>query len=606
MASAVRGYARWGQLVGALSVLACGRAVDGSSENPDVGSRPMPPEVRAPEVPPEAEPAPAPHVPASEAPATEEIPLELPPDRLPDDPRRAPILGMLERECSGCHEGPSEERDRFLDLETLLSTGALRAGAGEASRLVLWLQYGDARREHAGVRVSAEELDTLVSFVNSFPAAYTCPGYESIDRDRAQELMLQDIMQRAPEDRPFIRYVGALRATPPDGCTGGPPGRRAFASLVNGLSTSPEVVNMSGVFEGDPIYAVDLRSFGWTLPIDVDGPEPRHFDDRWSAIVAAAGPYALELQGPEADALKQQTQAPVPMLTAAVFVAHASVGPLYAALVGVGSDVSALATSLGVDAELSRPLRAGLFGAAALPDRVVTRHEQGAFPGLAWWTREELRSSVDGVDADLARDPVHYPSAGSEIIFRLPNGLFAFAVAGADGRRLDEVPCTVDLPCTGPIRAVTSVTCRGCHGDGPYGVADEVLPYLEADATRYAPDLVPLIREQYRDDLGRTYDADQARSFAVYAAAGIGRGGTAVADLYHDFESHPLDADRAANDLGIQVAELRAAITALGATAAELAPLLSGGKIDRDLFTSHFQRLACAVEGPRNQPASCP
>ena len=226
---------------------------------------------------------------------------------------------------------------------------------------------------------------------------------------------------------------------------------------------------------------------------------------------------------------------------------------------------------------------------------------------MAWWTREELQTSTDGADSGLARDPVHYGSPGAEVIFTLPNGLFAFAIAGADGRRLDELPCTGDFPCAGPLRARTSVTCRGCHGDLPREAVDEVLPYLDADPDRYAPDLVPLIREQYRAGLWQVIEADIVRAASAReAATGGSSGGRAIADLYHDFVSHPLDATRAANDLGVQVDQLRAAITALGAAAAELGPLLADGKVARQSFTSHFRELACAITEPRNLPVNCP
>jgi hypothetical protein len=603
----VQGRATWVRRLSVLYLLsagACGRAGSESTEPLELGQGPTP-STPAPSIPaasdaPGADPSVSPEVPATAA-----IPLGLPGSRLPDDPRRTQLIAMLERECSACHEGPSAERDRFLDLEMLL-VDAMRPGAAETSYLVTWLQYGDARREHAGVRVSTEELGVLIDYVNSLPSLEDCPGYDHVDRDRAQELMLSDISRRAPADRPFIRYVGALQASPPSGCSSGPPGLGAFVNLVNTISLSPEIVPFGEVVEGAPMFALDLRDYGWATPIDVDGSTPGHFADRWSAIVAGAGPYALELQGPEADAVKQQTQTSVPLLSATVFVASASAGPLYAALVGVGSDVSALATSLGVDAEGSTLQRAAVFGADALPDRVVTRHEQGVSTGSAWWTREELEGPGGASGTGLARDPVHYASRGTEVMFTLPNGLFAFAVAGADGRRLDELPCTSDLPCTGSIRARTSVTCRACHGDSPGSVTDEVLPYLDADPSRYSAELVPLVREQYRDDLWRPLEADQARAFAAREAVGVRFGNGSIPLTYHDFKDHPLGAVRAADDLGVQVEQLRAAVTALGNSAPELAPLLADGEVDRDTFTAYFQRLACAIEGPRNQPSRCP
>jgi hypothetical protein len=60
------------------------------------------------------------------------------------------------------------------------------------------------------------------------------------------------------------------------------------------------------------------------------------------------------------------------------------------------------------------------------------------------------------------------------------------------------------------------------------------------------------------------------------------------------------------DDLGVQDVQLLAAITALSATSPALAPLLTDGQIDREVFTSHYQEIACAVEGPRNLPSRCP
>ncbi|HKO93176.1 MAG TPA: hypothetical protein VJU61_18600 [Polyangiaceae bacterium] len=588
-------------LVGVLLALACGRVTGGAGGALELGNDPVPPAVSPYEPPSESKAPPEPEVgePEVTQPDVPRTALGFPGYRLPDDPRRSQLVAMLERACSSCHEGPSDERDRFLDLEILFAGNFLLAGRAESSELVLWLQYGDRKRQHAGVEVRAEELAALIDYVNSFDRVQTCPGYTMVDRDLAQELMLADLSSRDPADRPFLRYVGAVRATPLRGCMGGPPGAGAFLSLMNAVSLRPELIPVEDEVEGGPIFVIDLRDYAWTTPIDIDGPEPKHFEDRWSALVDAAGPYALELQGPAADAVKQQTGAPVPFLPTWVFVANASVGRLYAALVGVGSDVNALGTSLGISA----PLRAGIRGKGAMPSRFLTRYEQGTATGSSWWTREELPTSEG---SDFPADPVHYTSPGAELIFTLPNGLPAYAIAGADGRRLDELPCTVELACAGPVRALTSVTCRNCHGGGPAMDEDELLPYVDAFPTHFAPDLLPLIRERYGSEQP-ALEADRERFYnAAYSAVSRSFSGESIVQTYHDFKDHPVDADRAANDLGVQIEQLRAGISALGTAGLDLAPLLTDGKVERELFTTHFEALACAIPGPRHLPARCP
>jgi hypothetical protein len=574
--------------------LACGRAEERTIESLELARGPLAPDV------------PTPDEPGSTG--------EPPPSTLGEpqgigDPRYDEVVALLERECSACHDGPPESPGGFSHIDPLIRGGYLLPGFAESSYPVQWLQYGALRPEHAGVSVSAGELEDLIGLINDLPTPMQCVGLDGADRDQAHERMLIDISRRDPAARPFIRYIGLTLANPPAGCENHPE-PSAVRQLVNAISLMPQIVvpeaiNADDVQNGAPIFAIDLRDYGWTTPIDVDGPSGGHFEDRWAAIVAAVGPYALELDGPEADALELETQTRIPFLPAGAFIGATVSGPLYAALVGVGTDVNALATSLGVPRNTSPPLRAGIFGHGSLPDRVVTRREQGVLLGLPWWTREELTPAAGASRGPLIDDPVNYTSAGAELMFMLPNGLFAFAVAGSDGRRIDEVPgCGGSEPCSAPVRALTSITCRGCHAGGLVGFTDEVSASFDADPTRYSPELGSLIREQYRPELVSILDSDSIRNGTAVEATTAFRGDIGVA--YFKFTNRSLDAHHAADELGVTIGQLRAGIDRLGARAAELAPLLTDGAIERAVLTARFTELACSAEGPRNLPASCP
>jgi len=78
-----------------------------------------------------------------------------------------------------------------------------------------------------------------------------------------------------------------------------------------------------------------------------------------------------------------------------------------------------------------------------------------------------------------------------------------------------------------------------------------------------------------------------------------------IARLYFEQTRRPLDACRAANDLGVSAAQLRGAIEALGSRASELAPLLTGGAIAREQLHPFIAPLLCSAAGLRNLPASC-
>jgi serine/threonine-protein kinase len=540
--------------------------------------------------------------PVPDEPEAKPVP-DMPSPDVAEDPRRAEVVAWLGRECRGCHG--NDEEPGVTELNGLLASQWLIAGSAEVSPLVLWLQYGSSRRDHAGIQVSPEEFDTLVGYLNAVPVAVSGVGYDTVDRDRAYELMVLDIMTREAADRPFIRYVGFGVATP-SGSDRTRLDRAAFVQLLNGVSLGATIVppaelNVSEI-TARPLYALDIRDYGWTTPVDVGGPGGRHFEERWSAIVAAVGPEAMELGGPEADVLKRETQTPIPFLTAAQFVAAAAVGDLYSALVGVGVNANELLESLGVDD--AGLWRAGVFGVdGLLPDRVVTWREQRAYPGHSWWTRQELPrgSAAEG----LAADPVSFPNEGGEVIFTLPNGLFAYAIVGSDGGSGREIPsCIGGIRCPTAVRAENSVTCRACHAR-LIGVTDEVLPYLDAGPGRYTAELDALIREQYRPEIWRAFEADVVVHDAAVEASGASEFDV-VARQYFERTRRPLDLDRAADDLGISAEQLRGGIEALGTSAPELAPLLSNGLIEREQLSRHVLPLSCAITGLRNRPATCP
>jgi hypothetical protein len=534
-------------------------------------------------------------------------PLPIPPEVAlepePDDPRRDIVQAAFDRECSACHAAGT---GGYLDLDFLVDNQYLVPTRAETSPLVLWFKYGPSRVEHAGVTVGAGEFDALVGYTNSLDAAYDCPGYQLTDRDRAAEHLLLDITARPPEDRPFIRYVGATPANQRYGCNDGLPEISAFLGFVNSVSLGP-----SPVFPGEligsgslaPIFAVDMRDLGWAEPVDVDGLGPGRFADRWEAIAAAASPYALELEGPEADALKRETGTSLPFVPAAAFVSVASVGALYYALVGVGQDVNALAQSLGVTDEGS-PQRAGVFGAGSWPDRVIRRRARAA-PGHSWWTREELAWAGAG-PRPLAEDPVGYPDQGSEIIFSLPNGYFAFAIADSDGLVRNELlNCVGGGTCATPVRAENSITCRGCHG-GLHVFSDEVLPHLNTTPSPYPAALVPIIRDQYRPGLSVALEADNFTNGTAMETVNGHALGAGAGRTYYKFTARPLSVIDVADELAVTVEQLRAGIATLGAGAPELTPLLADGSVERAQLTPRFQALACSISGFRNVPANCP
>jgi len=540
----------------------------------------------------------------------------LPPEGLPGSntgsiQTEAELVAVLQRECGSCHAGDSDGGAALRSLQGLIDIGLILPGSGETSPLVLRFLYGDARREHAVLlNPASSELADIIQFINTLPQP-TCGPLPAASRDQLVAAMRRDLEARPAESRPFLRYV-AIQPTEPSACGSLERQIGAFLELSNAVSLGPSVVipdrvavdaaTATGPDARPPLYALDLRDYAWDRAIDRDEDGRAEFADGWAAIVESAGVYALELSGPDADVVKRETGVAVPFLPSHAFIAAAAALDTYFALVGVRSNVFDTALDLGaLDAA---PHRAGVFGSQRLADRVVTRREQGS--GRAWWTREELGEGDSLTRQRLVDEPIGYPVGSTEVMFSLPNGLWAFAVATREGSLVGQLPnCVVECPL--PLRATLSVTCRGCHSGGLLGVGDDMLTYALAYPQSYDADTLTSIQAEYRPDLHQSLERDQLRYYAaLFSAVGEGPAPDRIGRVYNEFWSRPIDATTAAAELGISVEALRAGIERGPAPLLELAPLLEGGSVWPERFRAHLRALACSAGGAENLPASCP
>lgn len=531
----------------------------------------------------------------------------------PSDARQDVLLAVIERECGRCHVGA--DADPAGDLSSipgLVASGMIWPGSGETSRLALWLQYGDSRAEHAQVFAGPGEYSDIVGFINDYERdrLEACPDLGVASRDTVAEWMLADILERPEADRRFIRYFDLTHATN-DGACGGRLGRLADAlfEAINAVSLAPAVQPpLTTPFEHERRFvAIDLRHYAFDRVIDLHDDGSRVYADAWLAFVDEAAPYALELAGSEADALKAEAQTAVPSLPANVFLRTLGRPDLYYSLVGVRSDARNTMAALGVSSDDASVVRAGALGGERRLDVVVTRQEQSLHPGRAWWTRAELGATE--AHGGLRVDPINLPSSFGEVIFTLPNGMLAFALLSADGQRVAALPkCVVDFSCVEP-RAEVSMTCRGCHATGLHDAVDQVRAFATANPDQFEPGMLAQIQAQYPipSDFAAVLAADDRRHADARRASGIAEQSLDnIGAQYFRFASQPLDLRRAAAELGASPDELASALRAMGPTRPGIERLLEpGASIDRDTFTAHLTALACALPAQRNRPVAC-
>jgi serine/threonine-protein kinase len=297
----------------------------------------------------------------------------------------------------------------------------------------------------------------------------------------------------------------------------------------------------------------------------------------------------------------------VPFVRADWFVATAARPPLYHNLLGLPDTAEALEMLLKVDTEADflrdRLARAGFVqSGVSSHNRLVDRH-----PALygAYWKSYDFRRD-DGT-ANLFRFPLGpvfaanpfpnqaFEHAGGEIIFNLPNGLQAYLLVDAKGKRIDVGPpdvVTDSLRTAGTAEVVNGLSCMSCHDQGMKRFKDTVRAGLGI-AGAPGEKAERLFRDQ--DEMKHLLDRDEARFLkAVEEAAGpFLKVGADAAKAIRDFPDPIGDVARSyLKDLGAAqvAAELGLADPKdlLGAIRANahlrrlgLAPLLNGATIKR-------------------------
>jgi hypothetical protein len=535
-------------------------------------------------------------------------------DALEHDVLAMSVLGILTRDCGSCHAGSERAGGvgSIDHVDSLVSSGLIVPGNAAQSPLLDSVRSG--RMPPAGMpsRPSVGEQWLLEGFIESLSVgAEACAPLPFPSVDETYAAMLADVTTQPEADRPFIRYV-SLTDSAGDSCGERLQERRyALFEAVNGVSLGSEIHAPLPIDAAELLYRLDIRGYEWDRSIDIDADGSDDHPDGWLALVAAAGPYAVELQGPEADALRSATGAAVPVLPSSVLVWAASSGEVYYALIGARANIYDTQLALGI--EWAASFEEGVVRRAAFQrdaDRteiIVERHPQPA-SGRGYWRLMPQQ----GCDAESIYDyPDDDDTLAEQTIWHLPNGLLAYSIADAVGSRLTAPPfscgqCCVDLKTLYPAGG-NPAGCHACHHRGFAPVLDEVLAVVQEDFRYYSPGAVEDFVEIYSaSDLDARMAADNAVYLDALARAGVSPSlRSPLSRVVLSFERGPLDIRRAAAELGVTAAVLRENLAQLPSGFASLAE--SGASIPRAVMTEGHRAARCELsEGARNRPIDCP
>lgn len=419
------------------------------------------------------------------------------------------------------------------------------------------------------------------------------PDCEPVSFDEVFELVSADLSSADAGDAINFRYLTLANRHDAGLCSAAlrEADQRALVKAVNMLSLSPTLTQPLQVDADGLLYRVDMRDYDWDRAIGVEG---ENFADAWEAI-AANNAYAVNFAGDDADAAVNASGTAFPVMLADSFLAAAMQGELYYALIGVPEDIDAfILNELGIDIEQNfvdqELIRAGFAGdSLGLPDNafLAERHDIEVRAGYLW------QISDFGGDLDaLLDDPLGQPQGESELVFTLPNGLLGFALADADGQRLNDSDLLLDLsePSFAYRIAASAITkfARGVD------VTDEV-----RRAALRNPDLSPEEREviqvmyPQRRELAAILDEDREQFYA----SSLTRLGLDIDDpepigpLLAAFDAD-VDLATAAGDVLLSPEAFQRDIRELPEA---VQVLDSGGKLDRDDWTSLYVQSLCIL-----------
>jgi hypothetical protein len=311
-----------------------------------------------------------------------------------------------------------------------------------------------------------------------------------IDADALLDAVASDVTAAPAESRPFLRYLSLAGHADAGACPEElSRNRLGVVRLLNAVSRGPVTVAPRVTGPADSVIAIDLRDYGFTSPIVVEGTA---YADGWEALIGES-PFAVELAGEQATPVALATGTRVPVLGSDAFLLAASNGPLYYALLGVPATLGELRASLGLESELD-PAASGALRTAVQFSRIL--RPAGNLRVLDRYTiANGIYWEATAIDAGLfLSDPLHaQPDAQRLIMYSLPNDIFAFAIYDAEGQRRESAELVIDSNRDDFI-AHAFDSCSNCHWNGAIPGTEAARDIILSHADQFEPDVVAAYR----------------------------------------------------------------------------------------------------------------
>lgn len=460
---------------------------------------------------------------------------------------------VLETHCIRCHgvEFNTPGLNMFV-RETMLTSDAADKPAflvpGKAKESRIYLHAAGLRQDKMPPedqpQPSKEEIALLEKWIDAgavYPESAR-PARPFVGERELVKTVLDDV-EAQPEDRqPFLRYFTLAHLWNDPGTSDETLAvtRAAVSKLVNSLSSQPRIVPPTPVGSDGLILRIDMRDYGWT--------DRAH----WLPLLAEY-PYGLVHDDALAKRLYRAAASDLPYVRGDWFCYHATRPKLYHQLatlpghVGLPDTQQRLEQLLGVnlvgDFDRDRIMRAGMSGeksGVSDHNRIVERHDMQH--GYYWISYDSAGSGERHNHGNFPLGPkfpgresrAAFDHDGGEIIFSLPNGLQAYVLTTAAGKRIDVGPLEIvqdNDRHSGSVTIVNAISCMGCHREGMITFTDSIRPLYEGRPG----DVADKVRRIYPPaaDMARAVAGDRERFMAALRQA--------VEPFLKDAAGKPLD-----------------------------------------------------------------
>jgi mono/diheme cytochrome c family protein len=506
---------------------------------------------------------------------------------------------VLKAHCARCH-GPAGTgkggMNFILDRNRLVSRQKIIPGNVADSPLYQRVLQGEMPPPGVKARPSPDEVAVLRHWIEA-----GAPPFEATPDKRpwlaetdAVYLIGKDLQALAPFDRTFTRYLiltplynaGLAEADLTVA-------RQAVAKLINSLSWHPRITPPRPVDAAQTVFRIDLRDYLWR--------DERTVFDAWESLLAVY-PYRPTRNDKVATYWKGVAGTELPYLRGDWFVATASRPPLYQTILQLPLTDRDLERQLRVDGDLDlrqrRLVRAGFNGSGvARNNRLLERHD--AAHG-AYWHSYDFSDNVGRqnlFERPLGPQPGEnrFQHAGGEIIFNLPNGLQAYLLVDANGRRIDRAPVDIVSDPNRPDKLVeTGLSCMGCHAQGVMHKADQLRPHAEKNPAAFPKEDLDLIRALYVPEAGfkALIDEDAARFRGAVAKTGARPDGPEpILATVLRYEGE-IGLATAAAEAGLPADDFAGRLSRSANLARTLGPLhVKGGTVPRQVFLTAYPDL---------------